>query len=479
MSRPGLLRAVLLGGAVVLGVLVAFEPAVAVVAVVAVAALAVGGRRPFLLGLLLLAWGAVRFLILDAFGGFSWALNVGEIGIVAYLLVLALFRGRKDHWLRSAWAAVGLAAVFTALAVLSWFLNAGTPLELVSGLRGHLLIPVAGFATALLSRTEQDRQLAVRTAFGLALVQVPFALYQFFSGGLGFKGPDIVTGTLGAGAANNLGLWMLAMMTAAGIEYVRTRRPWLLAAIAAWAFPFVASSARLGIVLAVPAVLVVVLTSVPGSHVVALSRRVVVALVGVTLVVGLVGVYYGYRARAAEEDLSIAGFIQDQAVYRSRGVSRLGYVAYGWAFMLERSAYAPLGTGPASASSGAAANIGGAEYLDFWYGLQVFGRSSALDPSDPLVVPMPTQFAATMVEYGPVGLSVFMAFYAVVGATILKRVRAAGAPGVDWRVFAFWYLLVTAGTLYTNSWEGFSIIAIAFWWWPLMVPPPAEGSGVS
>jgi hypothetical protein len=147
--------------------------------------------------------------------------------------------------------------------------------------------------------------------------------------------------------------------------------------------------------------------------------------------------------------------------------------------MAERSAYPPLGTGPASASSGAAANIGGADYLDFWYGLQVFGRSSTIDPADPLVVPMPTQFAATLVEYGPVGLVVFMGFYLVTGATILRRVRAADASGLDWRVFAFWYLLVTAGTLYTNSWEGFSTVAISFWWWPLMTPPPTEGSGVS
>jgi hypothetical protein len=459
---------IVLGG--VIGALTGYKYELGFIAAAALGAVVLALYRPYALAIGLFGWAAVRAPVIQALPQLFWAINAAEAGVLALVLLAALLRGSNGHWLfarRWPWVAAGL---FTLAATVSAVINGSSLLQVAMGLRGHFLVPLTALAAAILVDGTNARKFAVRMAIVVALAQVPIGLAQFVLSGTASKGPDIVFGTLGAGGSNNLGFLMLGAMAAFAGEYVRTRRVPYMLGVLVCAPVFVFASSRLGLLMSPAVMLTAVVFARPErGRGLGLSRRTLVAVVALASAFALVAVYYEYRPLTVQRDLSPQYFLTDQGVFIERGVSRMGYLYYGSQFVDRYARVPALGTGPASASSGAAANIGGALAYEFSYGLQLFGNSNTLDPTRPGFVPLPPELASNLVEYGWIGTSLFMAFAVGIGLTIWQRLQTARFPGLTRPSFALWFGLYTVGTLYTSAWEGFSIIAVGFWWWTIVL----------
>lgn len=466
--RRSRLLVIVLG--VLIGGLTGYRWELGLTTALGLAALVVAFYRPYLLAIALFGWTAFRSPLLDAVPGLFWVMNVGETAILGLVLMAALMKGISGHWIfdrRWPWIA---AALFVFSAGVSAALNGSSLLQLSMGLRGHFVVPLLGLAAAVLVDGEPARRAAVRLATLIVAVQVPVGIAQFVLSGVGPKGPDIVYGTLGAGGSNNLGFVMLGAMVIFAGEYVKTRRVPFALGVLACAPVFVFTSARFGLLLS-PVVMfsALVFAQPERGRGLGLSRRAVLALAVVVSAAALIGIYYEYRPLTAYRDLSPAYFASEQGPYIQQGVSRVGYLVYGGEFLERYAAVPALGTGPASASSGAAANIEGSLAYEFARGLQLFGHSEGLDPTDPYHVPMPHQLAADLVEYGAIGTALFMAFAVGIGMAIWRRLKVVHYPHLTRSGFGLWFGLYTLGTIYTVSWEGMSAIAVGFWWWVIVL----------
>ncbi len=455
--------------AILLGVAVAVSPLLAVGAALALLLLPLAVRRPYLAGVGLLLWGGVRFAVLELIGVSGLYANAIELLVLAVVVAAAVQKGRRDHWVLKEKAAWVLAGLFAAESIVSWAVNRGSVIGLFSGLRGMFILPVLVVSTALLVEdVDRDRGVAWKVACWFVLFQIPVAFWQYFVGGGATTDPDLVTGTLGVGGANVLGVLMLALLVHSVAQYSKRRRSSLLLVALAAILVMLMCSARLPLLLSpVGAAFVFVTESGMGS----IGRRVAIVVAGFLLVAPVL--YYALPSYRADlgGGFEVETLVREQTVLEPGRVPRLAYLGYGWGFTQRYSAFAPLGVGPASAASGAAANLNTPMAIEFATGLRLAAAGAVSRLDAPVFIPYPTQVTASLVEYGIVGLVTYFAFVIATGVAIMRRCRRDDFPGADWRVFAIWFGFMTIGAVYANPWEGFSLLGIGFYSTILFLKP--------
>jgi hypothetical protein len=447
-------------GAVILGIGVVLSPVYALSAAALLVGLPLALRQPFWVGVGLLTWGIVRYSVTPYVG--ANALAVVELSLAAVVIISAGVKGRRDHWLLGLRAPWILLALFVIASIISWVVNHRPAVELAAGLRGMLILPLIAVSTTLLM-DDPDRQMPAvwRIAVAAALIQIPIVFVQYFFGGGFSVDPDLVVGTLGAGGANVMGVLMLATMMQAMAAFFRTNRMSALIGAVLAVVVIIMSSARLELLLAPVCAAAILMTTRASGGV---GRRVVLAVLAFAVAAPILFfASSGYRTELGGS-LNVRQLVNEQTVLEPGRVPRLAYIAYGWSFIQGNSAFVPLGTGPGSAASGAAAGLRTGEAVDFATGLRLVaaGTSSDARQIENVSIPYPTQFVATMVEEGVTGLFLYFGFVVTLGLAILRRCSREQHASADPRVFFLWFVFMTIGTLYANPWEGFSLLGIGF-----------------
>ena len=465
--------------ALALGIGAGLRPGFAFAAAAAVPLTLAVFRWPGRSAVLVLLWGTMKYVVIRLLPAASGLLVQSEIAIVALVAIVALARvGQRVRGKGASLGWLGLFAGFVIAAFASWLLNRGDPLALFAGVRSLVTMPVLA-SSLLVVGNEDDFALLRKGGIALTCLQVPIALGQFVYGGLS-SNVDLVNGTLGYGGSNLLGIWMLA--AAAGCYYVFLRGNGVRWAVASGVFMMIVvmSGARL-CMLALPVVVVSLgIYAFFRSDAALVSARLVTSVAVMTvLVVGLVvGVYAGYQRAGIHigtplSDLNPTSLFERQSQIGGYSVPRFAYLTYGWQFLKEQSPVWLLGTGPASAGSGAALAVQG-EYdaTQFAVGLRLLSEGLATNAGSSRVITQTSQFMSTLVEYGPVGVALIMAAYLVVGVQTGRRLGRVdrGRPHQALLVGAFPVLLVfvTFGTLYGVTWEGLNIVGLCFWWTVLL-----------
>jgi len=456
-------------GAIVVGIAIVYKPEAAVALAAMTLMVPIVLAAPEYCGMALFAWGIVRYPIVGMLGISNATMAAIELAALVLLVVEALRRGQPS-WVLDHPYVVGGVVVFVVVALVSWFANAGSLFELVLGLRGYLFIPILAVTLGILLNRPSDYQKFYMLGVGLTALQVPFAAYQYFLGGGRNTDIDFVVGTLGKGAANVLGVWMLgAVLGALMIFLLRpTWRPLVLAAgcvgVIVW------SGARVALWLS-PLVLIGLLWLTRKS---ASSLLLRLGLVGVTLMALLGWATFSYQSRPVDQarDTQLIRMVQDQTEIQAGRVPRLGYIAYGIDFMRQNAVNPWLGTGPATSASGAAATLGTPEVTRFSVGMRLIAGGLTSRPQSEAYysLPLPTQFASMLVEYGPFGIAAYLWFLVAVAVVALRTVAELQA-GRSVLTGLLWYfaIFVTLGSVYAVVWESYSLLGMAFWWCVVLI----------
>ena len=459
------------------GVAVVIQPTVGIALALGLMAVVVAIRAPAALGLAFLCWIPLRGIVMTSLGGASSGVGLAELCVTALLVAAALPHLRRIEWVwepRWPWAA---AAAFVLIAVLSAALNHSGWVQLSAGLRSYFQLPVTVLAVAALVDDAAHRAKLVTALVAVTALQIPVAAVQFLAHG-GRPGPDDIVGTLGAGGANVLGLWMLVAVVAGVTAYLKHPQVWVLPLLAGWLGVMVLASSRASIWLLVPCLLLALSARAGRRAGMVNTRRLLLLVLVALVVVGLTGYYYAnVRGRSIAVDLlSFSGLIQEQESIQPGAVPRLAYAAYSYDYVRQNAPVPLLGMGPASTASGAAAGLKTSGYLDYSTGLRLIAEGSAIGTVNSTFIPLPTQAIATAVEYGPLGLAAFGAFVIGIGVVFLRRAAGSLDPYIDWRHVAMWLLVMVPGTIYVNSWEGMSVLTLGFWqWWIMAAPPQSAG----
>lgn len=464
----------------IIGLAVVFNPLIALGLAVAAPAVVVVVRRPATVAVFLLLYGTVKYALQQVLPVGTGGLAAAEILLVVGVFVSALI-GTVRNRSRSVpgFGPFLLMGAFLVLALMSWVLAQGTPLQLFAGVRALVTMPMLALCVAM-AGTRRDFDLLWRYGVLLTIIQVPVAYLQFAFGGLATD-VDLVNGTLGFGGANLLGVWMLAATAASLHLFVRQGAKRWLAGAVLFSSVIVMCGSRLGIVL-LPVVVVAVGLLALRSHDLAVSGM---RFAGSLLIVGAVsvamiaGVYLGYsragiRIDDALSDLNPASLVERQTRIGDYSVPRLAYFTYGWTYLHNHSAFWPIGTGPASAGSGSAYSASGDyESTPFATGLRVQSQGLASYASQSRVVTQTSQLVSAVVEYGPLGALLLLGFYGAVGVRAIRVMwsepsadpaRRAVIPAA----FAVFFVFATFGTVYGVAWEGLNIIGLGFWWCVLL-----------
>lgn len=465
--------------ALVVGVLLAFQPKLALAAAVAIPLVFVVAARPGTVAVVLLLWGGVKYSALKLVPALGGVLAQAEVVCLVLVVAVTLMRlARHPDAARLRLRSFLWLIVFTVGALVSWAINAGSVTQLLAGVRSLATMPLFALAVAATGE-ETDYRLLLVGGIALTCIQVPVAAVQFAIAGLRTD-VDLVNGTLGFGGANLLGIWMLA--AAAGAYYVFLRRGgivWIAATLAFFGV-IVMCGSRAAIVMAPVLLIALGLYAAlrfasPGATARFVGSGVVLLMIAVALVAGVYAQYHqaGINIGSAASDLSPSSLLQRQTEIGDYSVPRLAYLAYGWRYLQANSAYMPLGTGPATAGSGAAAAaLPDYESSPFAIGLRLESQGLATYVSQARVVTQTSQFVSTLVEYGPVGLLLLLGFYVAYGidafrylylsseTSLLQTVMAGAFPVI--------FLFATVGTLYGVTWEGLNIVGLMFWWVVLM-----------
>lgn len=458
-----------------LGVATAFAPGYSLAAAAAIPLALVVVRWPGRAAVVVLLWGALKYAVLGLAPAVSGMLVQAEIATVVLVALAALSylrSGRRLEGVTLGW--FGIFGIFAVSAIASWALNRGDVGTLAVGLRSLATMPILA-ASLLVIAQPGDLRLLRAGGIALTIAQVPIAVAQFAYGGL-TSNVDYVNGTLGMGGSNSLGIWMLAAAAGCYYVFVRGRGVRWLAASGVFAVVIVMCGARLCI-LALPVVVVALgIYALTRSDAALVGARLVVSATLLTLLlVGVIaGVYSGYAAAginigSAVSDLNPSSLFARQNQIGDYSVPRFAYLSYGWNFLRQGSPLWLLGTGPASAGSGAASVVQG-EYdtTPFATGLRLLSEGSATYVGSARVVTDTSQFVSTLVEYGPVGLALMMLTYLAAGFHVARNVgrRDTGGAREALLLGAFPVLLVfaTIGTLYGVTWEGLNIAGLGFWW---------------
>ena len=461
--------------AIVLGVVVAVQPRLALAAAVVVPLVIVTAARPGTVAAVLLLWGTVKYSmlkLLPALGGVFAQAEVVCLVLVAGFTLMRLARrsGTSRLRLRSFWWLIA----FVAAGLASWAANSGTLTQLLAGTRSLLTMPLLALAVAVAGE-ESDYRLLLVWGVALTCVQVPIAAVQFAVAGLKTD-VDLVNGTLGLGGSNLLGIWMLA--ASAGAYYAFLRRGgigWLAAALAFFSVVVMCGS-RISI-LAAPVFLIAlglyagIRFASPGATARLVGSAVILVVVSVALVTSVYTEYAraGINIGTAAADLSPTSLLQRQTQIGDYSVPRLAYLAYGLGYLDTNSRFVPLGTGPASAGSGAAAAATtDYESSPFAVGLRLESEGLATYASQSRVVTRTSQFVSTVVEYGPVGLFLMLMFYVAYGVRAGKCLYRSGETSLSETILVgvlpVVFVFATIGTLYGVTWEGLNIVGLMFWW---------------
>jgi hypothetical protein len=471
-----------------LGVAIVFAPGYALAAAAAVPVALAVGRWPGRAAVLLLLWGTVKYEVLKLTPAVSGLLVQAEIATVVLVVLSAVYylgRGKRLAGVRLGW--FGIFGAFVASTIASSVLNRVDVGTLAIGLRSLGTMPLLAASLLVVARPDDFRLLRAG-GVALTIAQVPIAMAQFAYGGL-TSNVDYVNGTLGMGGSNSLGIWMLAAAAACFYVFVRGHGVRWLAGSGVFMVVIVMCGARLCILALPVVVLGLGIWALTRSDTAMVAARLVMstALMTVLLVGVIAAVYSGYATAgvnigSAVSDLNPSSLFARQNQIGDYSVPRFAYLSYGWDFLRERSPLWLLGTGPASAGSGAASVVQGVyDTTPFATGLRLISEGSATYASAARVVTQTNQFVSTLVEYGPVGLVLIMLTYVVAGFHVAHNVgrRDTGFGREALLVGAFPVLLVfaTVGTLYGVTWEGLNIVGLAFWWVAVLSYAPQGEDG--
>ncbi len=462
--------------ALLLGVVVALKAPLALAGGAAALGIVIALRRRFEVALALLCWGAVKYSVIGQLGALSGVIPYAELALVIVVAVLSLLDEPGDSWI-STTGAWRLVFVFGLSMFGSWALNGGGLIALGAGYRSLLTMPLLAFALARTMRTRAHFDTLYRTGVLLTWLQVPFALYQFAFLGGGTSNVDVVTGTLGLGGSNVLGVWMLGAALSALWSYLHQPRAAAAVSAGAFAVVMVFSSARLALYSA-PLMLLVLLVQYQRGKGATGKRTFSVALAAaLVFAVAVISTYAGYSRSGMRDagagDFDMTSLIAAQSDAGGYGVPRLVYLQYSWEYLRGASAFWPLGTGPATGSSGAASTVddAGSSPFQTGYRLITLGRG-AEDSAVRYFVNMP-QAMATIVETGPLGFLLMLALYGTFGIMAYRRLRRLDVLAVGYTALApatslLFLAFCTLGTVYSVVWEGLSITGLCFWWFALM-----------
>lgn len=462
--------------AVVLGAVVAVKAPLALAAGAAALGVAIALRRRFEVALALMCWGAIKHSVMGPLGALSGVVPYAELALVIVVTMLALLDEQGETWTSSS-AYWRLLPVFALAVFGSWALNDGSLLALGAGFRNLLTMPLLAFSLARTMRTRAHFDALYRAGILVTWLQVPVAVYQFAFLGGNSTNVDVVSGTLGTGGSNVLGIWMLGATLAALWSYLN--KPRALSAISAVSFAVVMvfSSARLALYSA-PLLLLVLLVQYQRGKGSLVGRTVSVALAATLVVaVALVGTYTAYSNSgmrdAGSGDFDVSRLVAAQWDAAGYGVPRFVYLQYSWEYLHASSAFWPLGTGPATGSSGAAGMMDDAGSSPFQTGMRLItlGRG-AEDSAVRYFVNMP-QAMSTLVETGPIGFLLMLALYGSFGVASYRRLRGLDAAALGYTALApaaalVFVLFITLGTMYSVVWEGLNVTGLCFWWFALM-----------
>jgi hypothetical protein len=289
-----------------------------------------------------------------------------------------------------------------------------------------------------------------RVMLGFALVQVLTATYQY---PLRSFGADALTGTLGPGGANDLGVFLLPFLFyLLSLRFEAVTRPrWVLPAIVVLVVTTVLCGSRAAWFIALGTILLLW-----GRRFLRLRPLVIAALVGAAVYLFVSGIMYLQGVRSMEKTVGLPGIYAALFLVASGG-GNLAYYPVVWKLVTAHAAVPLLGLGPGMVSSTAAVHLKAPLYTNLLY--DYFGQSLlGLDGE------VESQIVATGGEFGLVGLA---AGLAVVILWMMEAIRARrDASSAHERALATGVFAAALGALLLtpirNAWE-IPHIALSLW----------------
>jgi hypothetical protein len=369
---------------------------------------------------------------------------MADIMLIAALIGILLGRRSHDHRPSSSQRGVlvGMAS-FLLVAGISTAVNQSSLVDTVGATRALLLGPIAYLVGVEVSTGHRERQALQQNLLAVLLLECVLAMLQFPLAAQS-SNPDLVVGTFGSGGANVLGLFCLVGVAfVASLDWLPTKRAVTLALLLT--IPIVFSSSRLSMLL-LPFVWLVVYWSRIRTG----GLRLLLLLVSAILGIAIVSAYAVSTGRSPADDFDLGVITRGQIEVKAGNVPRLAYFKYIEAPLSARPWGWVIGLGPGQFASGYAISRGAPNAANLLSTLRVTATGYTSGGYTYLngEIPVTSQLASTLSEYGLVGLIA----YAGILISILSGVRKL--PSRTDRVFI---LLAAGGTLvgsvWANLWE--------------------------
>jgi hypothetical protein len=342
--------------------------------------------------------------------------------------------------------------IFLGVGLLSALVNEVPFANAVAGIRAPLLFALLFYIVVNAPELFDTRFLdwIWRVMLGFALVQVLTGIYQY---PLRSFGADSLTGTLGPGGANDLGVFLLPFLFylfSLRLEAV-TRPRWVLPAIVVLVVTTVLCGSRAAWFISLGAMLLLW-----GRRFLRVRTLVIAAVAGVAIYLFVSRIMYLQGSRSMEKSIGLSG-IYAALFLVSSGGGNFAYFPVVWRLVTSSAVVPALGLGPGMVSSSAAVHLQAPLYTNLLY--DYFGQTMlGLDGE------VESQLLATGSEFGLVGLA---AGLAVIILWMVEAIRARrDASSAHERALATGVFVAALGALLLtpirNAWE-VPHIALSLW----------------
>jgi hypothetical protein len=342
--------------------------------------------------------------------------------------------------------------LFLGVGLLSALVNEVPFANAVAGIRAPILFALLFYIVVNAPALFDTRYLdwIWRVMLGFALAQVLTAVYQYPQR---YFGADSLTGTLGPGGANDLGVFLLPFLFYLfSLRFEAAARPrWALPAIVVLLVTTVLCGSRAAWFIVLGAVLLLW-----GRRLLRLRTLMVAVLVGVAVFLFLSWIMYLQGVQSMEKAVGLSGIYAALFLIASGG-GNLAYYPVVWKLVTAHAVVPLLGLGPGMVSSSAAAHLQAPLYTNVlfdYFGQTLLGLDGEVE----------SQLVATGGEFGLVGLA---AGLAVVVLWMVEACRARrDASSAHERALATGVFAAALGALLLtpirNVWE-IPHIALSLW----------------
>ena len=281
--------------------------------------------------------------------------------------------------------------LFIICGVISWYLNGGSLLQLVLGLRSFLQFYLLFIVVTNTPFTKDELKIFIKIIILFCLLQLPATLYQYlFTAG----NVDDIIGTLGPGDANSLGMYFLfsiILMVSFILQNYKVMESFYSLCIIA--FPFIACSSRVAFFILPVLILILVLNSNLKKYI---NVRNMLPLLVICILVFIITKEYSATDVGEANTLDFMQNIEKEQSNKSMG--RLYYLGVAYDLITSNTQTFLFGKGPASFSSSGGKYLNSPLLYDATYDATAVGVISS-------------EIVTIMVEYGIIGLIIIISIF--------------------------------------------------------------------